>query len=150
MNFYEIVRTIATAARKKETVEIYYPETENTPEGWREVEPYSLATDAGPEGEHLVYGADHLEPGHIFNAFTVRVGGTGAHKDLCAWSTTVRVGGNSPEADSTTVRVGGNSPEADSTTVGSKNNHCDSFILGKIKKARLTGNRFSPRWKIEF
>lgn len=106
MDFREILRIIATAARKKEIVEIYYPKTENSPEGWREVEPYSLTTDIGSEGEHLVYGADRLSPGHIFNGYTV----------------------------------------------GSDDNHCDSFIIGKIRASRLTGKNFSPRanWKIEF
>ena len=54
-DFREILEIIAKAARKMETVEIYYPKTENTPEGWREVEPYSLTTDVGEEGEHLIF-----------------------------------------------------------------------------------------------
>jgi len=105
-DYREILRIIARAGAESETVEIYYPQTENTPEGWREVEPYSLTTDVGPEGEHLIYGKDRISPGHIFNGYTV----------------------------------------------GSKDNHCDSFIIGKIKRARPTGNKFSPRnnWKIEF
>ena len=105
-DYREILEIIAKAAKKSETVEIYYPKTENSPEGWREVEPYSLTTDAGPEGEHLIYGEDRLSPGHIFNAFTV----------------------------------------------SSKNNHCHSFIVGKIKNARPTGRKFKPRnnWKVEF
>ena len=106
IDFREILRIIARAAQKLETVEIYYPATENTPDGWREVEPYSLTTDIGPEGEHLVYGEDRLSPGHIFNGYTV----------------------------------------------GSKNEHCHSFIIGKIKAARFTGKKFIPRsnWKVEF
>ena len=106
MDYREILRIIAKAALKSETVEIYYPKTENTTEGWREVEPYSLTTDVGPEGEHLIYGQDRLSPGHIFNGYTV----------------------------------------------GSKDNHCDSFIIGKIKSARFTGNKFTQRnnWKVEF
>lgn len=105
-DYREILRIIAKAGSKLETVEIYYPATENTPEGWREVEPYSLTTDVGPEGEHLVYGKDRISPGHIFNGYTV----------------------------------------------GSNDDHCDSFIIGKIKKAKLTGRKFKPRynWKIEF
>lgn len=37
-------------------------------------------------------------------------------------------------------------------TISTKDNHCDSFIVGKIKQARATGNKFTPRnnWKIEF
>lgn len=104
MDFREILRIIAKAAKNLETVEIYYPKTENTPAGWREVEPYSLTTDIGSEGEHLIYGEDRLSPGHIFNGYTV----------------------------------------------GSKDNHCDSFIIGKIKSARLTGKKFKPKWSVEF
>jgi hypothetical protein len=106
MDFREILEIIARAGQKLETVEIYYPKTENNPEGWREVEPYSLSTDIGEEGEHLVYGQDRLSPGHIFNGYTVR----------------------------------------------SNDDHCDSFIIGKIKAAKLTGRKFKPRnnWKVEF
>ena len=87
-------------------MEIYYPKTERTPEGWREVEPYSIATDIGEEGEHLVYGEDRLSPGHIFNGYSVNSG----------------------------------------------DGYCGSFIIGKIKAARLTGKKFAPRnnWKVEF
>ena len=66
-DFRKVLRTIAKAASRLETIKIYYPATENTPEGWREVEPYSLTTDIGSEGEHLIYGKDRLSPGHIFN-----------------------------------------------------------------------------------
>ena len=106
MNFENILKTIAIAAQKLETVEIYYPETENTAEGWREVEPYSLSTDIGEEGEHLIYGQDRLSPGHIFNGYTV----------------------------------------------GSGDDHCDSFIIGKIREIRFTKKKFVPRnnWKVEF
>lgn len=106
VNYLEILEVIAKAARKLETVEIYYPKTESSPEGWREVEPYSLTTDIGPEGEHLIYDQDRLSPGHIFNAFSVE----------------------------------------------SKDNHCRSFIVGKIKDARFTKRKFKPRnnWKVEF
>jgi len=106
MEFRKILHIVAKAAQKKETVEIYYPKTERKKAGWREVEPYSLATDVAPEGEHLVWGEDLLSPGHILNAYTV----------------------------------------------GSGNKTCHSFIVGKIKQARLTGKKFTPRnnWKIEF
>ncbi len=105
-DFREILKIIARAARNLETVGIYYPKTERRGEGWREVEPYSLATDVGEEGEHLVYGKDRLSPGHIFNAYTV----------------------------------------------GSGDDHCGSFIVGKIKAVRLTGKKFTPRhgWRVEF
>ena len=47
VDFKEILEIIARAARKSETVKIYYPKTENSPAGWRQVEPYSLSTDIG-------------------------------------------------------------------------------------------------------
>jgi len=71
MDFADILEVIAESAKSRKTVKIYYPKTENTPGGWREVEPYSFATDVGKEGEHLVYGSETITPGHIFNAFTV-------------------------------------------------------------------------------
>lgn len=104
VDYKEIIDIIAKAGAKSETVKIYYPKTENSPRGWREVEPYSLTTDIGKEGEHLIYGEDRISPGHIFNGYTVL----------------------------------------------SKDDHCDSFIIGKIKSAKLTKNRFKPKWKIEF
>lgn len=104
IDFRKILEIIAKAAKGMETVKIYYPKTENTPKGWREVEPYSLATDIGGEGEHLVYGEDRLSPGHIFNGYTV----------------------------------------------GTDDKHCDSFIIGKIKAARLTNKKFKPKWSVEF
>jgi hypothetical protein len=100
--YQDILRIIAQAAKKLETVEIWYPKTENTPPGWREVEPYSLSTDIGEEGEHLIYNQDRLSPGHIFNARTLN------------------------------------------------DEHCDSFIIGKIKEVRLTNKSFNPRWPVEF
>jgi len=104
VDYREILKTIAEAARKTETVDIYYPETENTPAGWREVEPYSLTTDVGEEGEHLIYEKDRLSPGHIFNAYVI----------------------------------------------GNEKRHCHSFIIGKIKKVKLTGFGFTPKWPVEF
>jgi len=104
MDFKDILEIVSQAGKKRQTVEIYYPETENASEGWREVEPYSLATDIGKQGEHLVVGKEIILPGHIFNAFTA----------------------------------------------GSEDDHCDSFILGKIKKVRLTNKNFKPKWPVEF
>jgi len=71
MDYLEVLKIIAEAGSKLETVEIYYPETENTPEGWREVEPYSLRTTTGENGEKLVYGIDEIKPEHIFYGYTV-------------------------------------------------------------------------------
>ena len=104
MDYEEILDIIVKAAKNKETVKIYYPKTENTKAGWREVEPYSLATDTGEEGEHLVLSKEIITPGHIFNVHTV----------------------------------------------GSGDKHCDSFILGKIKQAKLTNKKFKPKWSVEF
>lgn len=106
MDYKQVLRIIAAGARNKKTVKIYYPKTESSAEGWREVEPYSLTTDTGEEGEHLIYGKDRLSPGHIFNGYTV----------------------------------------------GSTDDHCDSFIVGKIKSVQPTTKKFKPRnnWKIEF
>jgi len=106
MDPQKIIDLIAQAGQKRETIKIYYPKTDNTPEGWREVEPYSFTTDIGEEGEYLIYGADRLRAGHIFNGYTV----------------------------------------------GSNDDHCGSFIITKIKLARLTGNKFKPRnnWKVRF
>lgn len=106
MSFKEILKIIKEAGKKRETVEIYYPKTWRSKAGWREIEPYSIATDIPPEGEHLVVDKEEIKPGHILNAYTV----------------------------------------------ASNKDHCDSFILGKIKSARPTGRSFQPRfnWKVEF
>jgi len=103
MKFKDILNTIIKAAKMKETVGVYYPETRQTKEGWREVEPYSIATDVPPEGEHLDLEKEIIKPGHILNAYTVN----------------------------------------------SNDKEIDSFILGKIKKANRTGNKFEPRRKWE-
>lgn len=105
-DYKKILEIIAKAALKSQTVEIYYPATENSKAGWREVEPYSLALDIGEGAEHLVYGEDRISPGHIFNGYTI----------------------------------------------GSEDNHCDSFIIGKIQDSRPTKKKFTPRnnWKVEF
>ena len=71
MDYRKILSIIAASAKKKEIVEIYYPKTENTKKGWREIEPYSIANDIGDEAEHLIYGKDRLSPGHILNAYTI-------------------------------------------------------------------------------
>ena len=106
MDFRKVLAIIARAARQGETVEIWYPRTERSVGGWRQVEPYCLATDVGRAGEHLVYGEDLLSPGHILNAYTI----------------------------------------------GSGDDHCDSFVISKIKAARPAGRKFKPRrnWQIEF
>ncbi len=71
MDYLEIMEIVAFCAKNKETVKIYYPKTDNTKEGWREIEPYNIANDIGEEGERLVYGEDRLSPGHILNGYTI-------------------------------------------------------------------------------
>ncbi|MDD2913126.1 MAG: hypothetical protein PHH17_01630 [Candidatus Pacebacteria bacterium] len=71
MDYRKILQIIAEAAVKKETVEIYYPKTDTTKEGWREIEPYFLSNDTTEDAEHLIYEQDRLSPGHILNARTV-------------------------------------------------------------------------------
>lgn len=106
MGYLEILEIISNSAIQKKTVEIYYAKTTNSPEGWREIEPYSISNDIGDDKEILIYGKDRLSPGHILNAYTL----------------------------------------------GGKQNYCNSFIIGKIKKARKTNRSFIPRnnWKINF
>ena len=105
-DYSEIVKIIAGAAKNRKTVRIYYPKTENARSGWREIEPYGFATDAGEEGEHLIYEKERILPGHILNAYTVK----------------------------------------------SNDDHCDSFIVGKIKSAKETKKTYKPRngWTVEF
>ncbi len=79
MRFKKIVKIIGEAGQNKETVNIFYPETEKKREGWREVEPYSLTTDIPPGAEYLVYGKDQIKPGHIFNAYTIGSGDKDCH-----------------------------------------------------------------------
>lgn len=101
-DFKKILKTIAQSVQEGETVEIYYPETENTPCGWREVIPYGIFTDIPPQGEKLVYGKDRLSPGHIFNAFPC--------------------------------------------LKNESKEELRSFIVGKIKGARRTGNKTDIRY----
>ncbi len=72
MDFRKVLEIIGSAASMSETVEIYYPATENTLKGWREIEPYSITTDIPPDGEHLIYEKDRLSPGHILNARPIK------------------------------------------------------------------------------
>jgi hypothetical protein len=106
MDYRKVLEIIADSALKKETVEIYYPATESSPEGWREIEPYGISTDIDNQGEVLNYGRDSISPGHILKAYTLNSGLT----------------------------------------------ECHSFILGKIKKARKTKRKFTPRkdWEFNF
>ena len=68
MAFDDILKIITDALLGDERMEIYYPRTENSKEGWRVIKPHSLTTDIPPDGEELVAGKDRLSPGHILNA----------------------------------------------------------------------------------
>jgi len=78
MSFNKILEIIVNSAKRKKTVEIYYPRTQESPEGWREIEAYAITTDIGNEGEELVYGKDIISPGHILKAYTI-----GGNKNYC-------------------------------------------------------------------
>ncbi len=68
MNFHIIEKNIIKAISQKKELEIYYPETENSPAGWRKITPLSVTTDIPPSGELLVIDKEPLSPGHILNA----------------------------------------------------------------------------------
>ncbi len=68
MSFRKIERGIVRAISQKKPLEIYYSETENSPEGWRKIIPHSVTTDIPPNGETLVVEKEPLSPGHILNA----------------------------------------------------------------------------------
>ncbi len=71
MNHSEIVDIIAQSSKNLFTVEIYYPETDNSPEGWREIEAYSFKPDLDDSDDFLVYKRDEISPGHILSAYTL-------------------------------------------------------------------------------
>ncbi len=90
MDYREILKIVSQAIIKEETVDIYYPKTEGSTEGWREVEPLGFSADT--DSQYLIYGKDEIGPGHLLNAKFQKEG----------------------------VR---------------------SFVVGKIKKVRLTGRK---------
>jgi hypothetical protein len=69
MDFYRIIEAVNEAILKERILEIYYPKTENSEEGWRKILPKNVTTDIPPDGETLVVGKDRLSPGHILNAY---------------------------------------------------------------------------------
>jgi len=71
MNFTQIINTLNKAILSESVVDIYYSQTDNSPEGWRSIVPRSITTDIPPEGETLVPGRDRMSPGHILNATDV-------------------------------------------------------------------------------
>ncbi len=74
MDFLEITRIITKALIEEKEVEIYYPRTDKSKEGWRKIEPESITTDIPPDGEKLVVNEDRLSPGHILNAYDIESG----------------------------------------------------------------------------
>ena len=79
MDHPEILEIVGKAVSKGETVEIYYPATESSPEGWREIEPDSFSVGTETISEVLKYGRDEIGPGHILNARTIGFGDTNTH-----------------------------------------------------------------------
>ncbi len=79
MDYRDILEIIAKALSKEETVDIYYPATENSPEGWREIEPYNFSMGTEIISEVLKYGKDDIGPGHILNARTIGFGNNETH-----------------------------------------------------------------------
>lgn len=79
MEHREILEIVAKAISKRETVDIYYPATDNSPEGWREIEPYGFFVGTETFSERLEYIRDPIEPGHILSARTIGFGDSGTH-----------------------------------------------------------------------
>ncbi len=78
MDYRVLLEIIAHLAMRKETVEIYYPATENSSKGWREIGPYAITIDVGDDVKDLVYGKDLISPRHILRAYTI-----GSSKNRC-------------------------------------------------------------------
>ncbi len=79
MDHREILDIMVKAMSKGETVDIYYPATENSPEGWREIEPYGFFMGTEMFSEELDHGRDIIEPGHILKARTIGFGNAETH-----------------------------------------------------------------------
>ena len=79
MDYREILDIVVKAISKGETVDIYYPATDNSPEGWREIQPYNFSVGTEIVSETLEYGKDKIGPGHILNARTIGFGDTDSH-----------------------------------------------------------------------
>ena len=78
MDHREILEIVGKAVSKGETG-LYYPATESSPEGWREIEPDSFSVGTEIISEVLKYGKDEISPGHILNARTIGFGDTNTH-----------------------------------------------------------------------
>ena len=79
MDHREILEIVTKAMSKGETVEIYYPATENSPEGWREIEPYGFFIGTETFSDRIDPERESIEPGHILNARTVGFGDAKTH-----------------------------------------------------------------------
>ncbi len=73
MDFKKIVQIIIKAINENKPVEIYYPQTDNNPEGWRQVKLHSVTTDIFEQGEEIVLEKEPISPGHIVNAYDILV-----------------------------------------------------------------------------
>lgn len=93
MDYRRVVNIINQSIRDKKTLEIYYPKTQNSPEGWREIEPFGIFDDTDTNANIV---ENNISPGHILKAYTI---------------------GNSSKT-------------------------LQSFIIGKIMKARKTNRKF--------
>lgn len=71
MDYRNVLKVVASAISRGETVEIYYPATERSPEGWREIEPEGFFVDVDCFSQKLIYQKDEIFPGHILNAKTL-------------------------------------------------------------------------------
>ncbi len=71
MEFKKISDFVIKAIEHENNLEIYYPETENNPEGWRQINPLNVSTDVPPQGEELDLKKELLSPGHILNAYDI-------------------------------------------------------------------------------
>ncbi len=76
MDFKDVLETIKDSLASNKKVEIYYPKTENSSEGWREIELINVTTDVPPNEEEVTIEKDNITPGHILNAYDVLEGKT--------------------------------------------------------------------------
>lgn len=68
MDYKNVVSIINQSIKSKKTIEIYYPKTQNSPEGWREIEPFNVFDDT--EDNALII-KNNFSPGHILKAYTI-------------------------------------------------------------------------------
>ncbi len=68
MDYKNVVSMINQSIKGKKTIEIYYPKTQNSPEGWREIEPFGIFDDTEDNARII---KDNISPGHILKAYTI-------------------------------------------------------------------------------